>query len=84
MIAAIESDDPVIFMEPKRIYRAIKQEVADEEFSIPIGKAKVLTEEPMSRLLLSEPWYVNARKLSQWQKNPEFPQSLLICAQFIP
>ena len=44
MIAAIESDDPVIFMEPKRIYRAIKQEVADEEFSIPIGKAKVLTE----------------------------------------
>jgi len=44
MIAAIESDDPVVFMEPKRIYRAIKQEVADEEFSIPIGKAKVLTE----------------------------------------
>jgi pyruvate dehydrogenase E1 component beta subunit len=44
MIAAIESDDPVVFMEPKRIYRAIKQEVSDEEFSIPIGKAKVLTE----------------------------------------
>lgn len=44
MIAAIESDDPVVFMEPKRIYRAIKQEVADEKFSIPIGKAKVLTE----------------------------------------
>lgn len=44
MIAAIESDDPVIFMEPKRIYRAIKQEVPTEKFSIPIGKAKVLTE----------------------------------------
>lgn len=44
MIAAIESDDPVIFMEPKRIYRAIKQEVSDEKFSIPIGKAKVLNE----------------------------------------
>lgn len=43
IISAIESDDPVIFMEPKRIYRAIKQEVADEKFSIPIGKAKVLT-----------------------------------------
>ncbi len=36
LISAIESDDPVIFMEPKRIYRAIKQEVS--------GKAKVLTE----------------------------------------
>lgn len=44
MISAIESNDPVIFMEPKRIYRAIKQEVAEEKFSIPIGKAKVLTE----------------------------------------
>lgn len=44
MISAIETDDPVIFMEPKRIYRAIKQEVADEKFSIPIGKAKVLIE----------------------------------------
>ena len=44
LIAAIESDDPVIFMEPKRIYRAIKQEVKDEKFSIPLGKAKVLNE----------------------------------------
>lgn len=44
LIAAIESDDPVIFMEPKRIYRAIKQEVAEEKYSIPLGKAKVLTE----------------------------------------
>ena len=44
MIAAIESDDPIIFMEPKRIYRAIKQEVPEEKFSIPIGKAKVVHE----------------------------------------
>ncbi len=44
LISAIESDDTVIFMEPKRIYRAIKQEVNEEKISIPIGKAKVLTE----------------------------------------
>jgi pyruvate dehydrogenase E1 component beta subunit len=43
LIAAIEDPDPVIFMEPKRIYRAIKQEVPDEKYSIPIGKAKVLS-----------------------------------------
>jgi pyruvate dehydrogenase E1 component beta subunit len=42
LIAAIEDPDPVIFMEPKRIYRAIKQEVPEEKYSIPIGKAKVL------------------------------------------
>jgi pyruvate dehydrogenase E1 component subunit beta len=43
-ISAVETDDPVIFMEPKRIYRAIKQEVPEEKFKIPIGKAKVLAE----------------------------------------
>jgi len=42
LISAIESDDPVIFMEPKRIYRAIKQEVTEDKFSIPLGKAKIL------------------------------------------
>ncbi len=42
LISAIESDDPVIYMEPKRIYRAIKQEVSEEKFKIPIGKAAVI------------------------------------------
>ena len=44
LIAAIEDPDPVIYMEPKRIYRAIKQEVPEEHYSIPIGKAKVLSQ----------------------------------------
>jgi len=44
LIAAIESEDPVIFMEPKQIYRAIKQEVPEEKFILPIGKARVLAE----------------------------------------
>lgn len=44
LISAIESEDTVIFMEPKRIYRAIKQEVNEEKFTIPIGKAKVVAE----------------------------------------
>ncbi len=42
LIAAIESEDPVIYMEPKRIYRAIKQEVPEEKYTIELGKAKVL------------------------------------------
>ncbi|MBK6767302.1 MAG: alpha-ketoacid dehydrogenase subunit beta [bacterium] len=41
MIAAIEDNDPVIFQEPKRLYRAMKQEVPDGLYRIPIGKAKV-------------------------------------------
>lgn len=42
LLAAIADPDPVIFMEPKRIYRAFKQEVPEEYYTIPIGKAKVL------------------------------------------
>lgn len=42
LIAAIEDPDPVIYLEPKRIYRAIKQEVPEEKYLIPLDKAKVL------------------------------------------
>ncbi len=42
LISAIESEDPVIYMEPKRIYRAVKQEVSDDKFNLEIGKANVV------------------------------------------
>lgn len=44
LISAIESNDPILFMEPKRIYRAVKQEVPDEKFTLPIGQAKIIQE----------------------------------------
>ena len=44
LTAAIKDNDPVIYFEPKRIYRAFKQEVPDEEYEVPIGKAKVVKE----------------------------------------
>lgn len=42
LTAAIKDEDPVIFFEPKRLYRAFKQEVPEEEYIVPIGKAKVV------------------------------------------
>ena len=44
LLAAIRDPDPVIFMEPKRLYRAIKQEVPLEDYIVPIGVANVLQE----------------------------------------
>jgi pyruvate dehydrogenase E1 component beta subunit len=41
LTSAIHSQDPILFMEPKRIYRAIKEEVPEEEYLIPLGKAEV-------------------------------------------
>ncbi|HUR24414.1 MAG TPA: alpha-ketoacid dehydrogenase subunit beta [Candidatus Thermoplasmatota archaeon] len=42
--ASIASNDPVIFMEPKKIYRAAKGEVPEEFYTVPLGKAKVVRE----------------------------------------
>lgn len=44
MVAAIRDPDPVVFMEPKRSYRAFKEEVPDEEEVLPIGRAVRLQE----------------------------------------
>ena len=44
MTSALRHPDPVIFCEPKRIYRAIKEEVPDAEYTVPIGKASVVRE----------------------------------------
>lgn len=41
LISALRSNDPVIFLEPKRIYRSLKEEVPEEEYEIPLGKGEV-------------------------------------------
>jgi 2-oxoisovalerate dehydrogenase E1 component beta subunit len=41
LISAIRDPDPVVFFEPKRVYRAAKGDVPEGEYAIPIGKAKV-------------------------------------------
>lgn len=36
---ALRSEDPVVFMEPKRLYRAVKEDVpADPDFTLPVGR----------------------------------------------
>jgi pyruvate dehydrogenase E1 component beta subunit len=44
LTAAIKDPDPVIFFEPKKYYRAGKQEVPEEEYIVEIGKANVVQE----------------------------------------
>src|SRR5262249_24586948 len=42
LLASIRDPDPVLFFEPKRVYRAAKGDVPEGDFTIPIGKAKVV------------------------------------------
>lgn len=44
LIAAIRDPDPVIFFEPKRLYRAFRQEVPEGDYTVPLGKANVVRE----------------------------------------
>ncbi len=44
LASAIECNDPVLYFEPKRLYRAFKEEVPEERYLIELGKANVLKE----------------------------------------
>jgi pyruvate dehydrogenase E1 component beta subunit len=44
LLSCIRDPDPVIFMEPKRIYRAIREEVQEGEYTVPLGKARIVQE----------------------------------------
>ena len=44
LAAALEGEDPVIFLEPKVLYRALRQEVPTEHYTLPIGRARIAVE----------------------------------------
>ncbi len=44
LISAIRDPDPVLFLEPKRIYRAFREEVPEDEYTVDIGKARIVIE----------------------------------------
>jgi pyruvate dehydrogenase E1 component beta subunit len=41
LLAAIEDPDPVVFLEPIRLYRAVKEDVPDEWYTVPLGEARI-------------------------------------------
>jgi 2-oxoisovalerate dehydrogenase E1 component beta subunit len=42
LLASIRDDNPVLFMEPKRLYRASVGEVPEEDYQLPLGKADIV------------------------------------------
>ncbi|TVQ60669.1 MAG: alpha-ketoacid dehydrogenase subunit beta [Phycisphaerales bacterium] len=44
LLSALRDPDPVVFFEPKRVYRSFLEDVPEEEYLIPIGEAKVVSE----------------------------------------
>lgn len=44
LVSALRDSGPVVFLEPKKVYRAIKEEVPEESYTLPIGKAEIVQE----------------------------------------
>lgn len=44
LLASIADDNPVLFFEPKKLYRASTGEVPEEPYFLPLGKAEVVRE----------------------------------------
>jgi 2-oxoisovalerate dehydrogenase E1 component beta subunit len=44
LLSCMRQNDPVLFMEPKRIYRAARGDVPPEDYTVPLGKAKIVRE----------------------------------------
>ena len=44
LVSAMRDPDPVIFFEPKAVYRAFREQVPEEEETLPIGKAQIVRE----------------------------------------
>jgi 2-oxoisovalerate dehydrogenase E1 component beta subunit len=44
LLASIRDPDPVIFFEPKRVYRAAKGEVPEEDYTVELSKASIVRE----------------------------------------
>src|SRR5678815_5094973 len=42
LLASIRDDDPILFFEPKRVYRAAKGDVPEGDYTVELGKAKVV------------------------------------------
>ena len=44
LISAIRDPDPVVFLEPKLIYRAFREDVPEDDYTVPLGEAAVRRE----------------------------------------
>lgn len=82
LLAAIEDPDPVLFFEPKRLYRAVRQEVPDEFYTVPLGEARVVRE---GRQLTVVSWGAPLRDCEQaLDERPEISADLIDLRSLAP
>ncbi len=69
LTSAMRDSDTVLFFEPKKIYRAIKEEVPSENYAIPLGKANVIKEGKDVTLIAYGAWVKTAKEAIEQMKD---------------
>lgn len=69
LLSAIRDNDPVIFLEHMRLYRSFRQEVPEEDYTIPLGVANVVREGKDATIITYGAMVgVSQRAAEQWSK----------------
>ncbi|CAI4219924.1 unnamed protein product [Parascedosporium putredinis] len=70
LLAAIRSNDPCIFMEPKILYRAAVEQVPAEDYELPLSKAEVLRPgEHVTLISYGQPLYACAAAIERAERD---------------
>ncbi|TLD17733.1 uncharacterized protein PgNI_00929 [Pyricularia grisea] len=70
LLAAIKSNDPVVFMEPKVLYRAAVEQVPVASYTLPISKAEVLKEgKDLTIISYGQPLYICQNAIAMAEKD---------------
>ena len=70
LLASIACNDPVIFLEPKVLYRAAVEQVPNDAYEIPLSKAEVVKEgKDMTIVSYGQPLYLCSSAISAAEKD---------------
>ncbi|WAH36563.1 alpha-ketoacid dehydrogenase subunit beta [Alicyclobacillus dauci] len=70
LLSAIRDNDPVIFLEHMRLYRSFRQEVPEDDYTIPLGKANVVREgKDVTIITYGAMVGVSQKAADQWAKD---------------
>jgi len=82
LISAIEDPNPVIFFEHKALYRSVKEEVPEDYFNLPLGKARLVSEGTQASVITygtGVHWALEVQK-----KHPEISIDILDLRSLVP
>lgn len=70
LLASIECQDPVIFLEPKSLYRAAVEQVPSEAFQIPLSRAEVVKSgKDVTMVSYGQPLYICSSAIAAAEKD---------------